>query len=64
MPGVNKQVSTSLLDTDALVYEGLLLPTFVPAPVICDAPLEAVLPLMTIAPIGWPVTQPGRAVGE
>ena len=36
----------------------LLLPTFAPAPVMDDAPFEAVLPLMTMAPTGSPDTQP------
>jgi hypothetical protein len=41
----------------------LLLPTLVPACVIADAPFEAVLPLITMAPIGSPETQPGRSTG-
>ena len=36
-----------------------LLPAFVPAGLICEAPFNAVPPPITIAPIGLPVTQPG-----
>ena len=32
-------------------------------PVICDAPLEAVQPAMTMAPMGLPLTQPGTSTG-
>ena len=42
----------------------LLLPTLVPAWVMADAPLEAVLPLMTMAPMGSPATQPARSHGR
>jgi len=41
----------------------LLLPTLVPAPVMVDAPFDAVLPLMTMAPICSPVTQPDSLTG-
>ena len=41
----------------------LLLPTLLPARVICEEPFEAVLPEMTMAPIGLPVTQPGMSTG-
>ena len=34
-----------------------------PAAVICDAPLDAVPPPITIAPIGAPWTHPGTATG-
>ncbi|MEI9968883.1 MAG: hypothetical protein WDM87_09740 [Terracidiphilus sp.] len=37
----------------------LLLPTLAPAVVMEDAPFEAVLPLMTMAPTGSPETHPG-----
>src|SRR5258708_38048856 len=44
-------------------------PTLAPAPVTCDAPFEAVLPEITIAPTGLPATQlvmpaPGSGVDE
>jgi hypothetical protein len=32
--------------------------------VTCEAPFDAVLPLITIAPIGLPSTHPGTATGE
>src|SRR5581483_5406940 len=41
----------------------LLLPTFVPACEICEAPFEAVLPLITMAPIGLPATHPVSLTG-
>ena len=37
----------------------LLEPTLAPAPVICELPLEAVEPAMTMAPVGLP----GRSWG-
>src|SRR3984893_9172948 len=44
-------------------------PTLAPAPVTCDAPFEAVLPEITMAPTGLPATQlvmsvPGSGVDE
>ena len=48
---------------EVALAEVLLLPTLRPAWVIGDAPLDAVLPLMTMAPMGWPVTQPGMETG-
>ena len=41
----------------------LLLPTLVPAVVMADAPFEAVLPLITMAPICSPDTQPVSLTG-
>ena len=41
-----------------------LLPALVPAPVIWEAPFNAVPPPMTTAPIGAPSTQPGNVYGR
>ena len=35
----------------------LLEPTLAPAPVICELPLDAVEPAMTMAPVGSPATK-------
>jgi len=41
----------------------LLLPTLLPAAVTWETPLAAVLPLITMAPTGLPVTQPPTSTG-